>query len=98
LQVAKDGDCLFAAVALHLMTEEDQPEVDADVLRRMAVWGLVQFPELLYPIVSNHLIGCYVGGEDSPGPFSYKSYCHFMLQAGNWGDEFIISLLGQMLI
>lgn len=71
--------------------------VDADVLRRMAVWGMVKFPELLFPIVSNHLIGCYLGGEDSPGPFSYKSYCHYMLQAGNWGDEFIISLLGQLL-
>jgi hypothetical protein len=95
--VSKDGDCCFTAIAEHFIAESEDQVIDADLLRRMAVWGLVQFAELLYPIVSTHLIGCYMGGEDSPGPFSYKSYCHYMMQAGNWGDEVVIALLGQLL-
>jgi hypothetical protein len=94
LKVSSSGDCLFQAFVENF----DVPGyvLTADDLRRMCVYGLVEFAPYMFEDASVHILGTYDGEDGTDGPFSYLEYCQHILSPGHWGDELCIKVLAQL--
>jgi hypothetical protein len=48
-------------------------------------------------VLPAHLLGIYGGQEEGvPGPFSLKSYLHYLLKPGAWGDSIVLFIVSVM--
>lgn len=92
------GDCLFNCFAENFGGRAGAGQgVTGDDLRRMMVWGFVVHKEICFAKYATHIMANYNGERGSAGPFSYYTWCDFMLQPGNWGDDACAGVLGQLL-
>ena len=100
LQVEGNGDCMFESFRKQMIFKEDEEEKYAAChLRRQCIvhflrhCGEEEYKDWIIKQV-RHLYGS--GEEGGLGPFSVKTYLHYMLEDGSWGDNIMLQLIASM--
>ena len=99
VQTRKNGNCWLEAIRCQLGIKQpdtmQHPSFPNRLLRRFVVMCLVKRAKRILESRRIFLAATYGSAdkEVSVGPFTYRSYCRYILQHGTWGDDCVLYAL-----